>query len=163
MNRSPGPISQTTNSRQDARGVLTYRLLAGYRQIPPTASAPRRPFWPTASLDVTLLENEAYLDRNPPLRQFVATHPAMGATLQSEPRHLLHRALLREANVPLKWSEAAQLDVFLDQHPAIERQLVTDPLLICTARYLAAEPQLRAFLAQNAALSRGFLPPGSSF
>lgn len=114
-------------------------------------------------VDVTLLENEAYLSRNPPLRQLVAIHPTMGATLRSEPRHLLHRALLREANVPLKWSEAAQLDDFLDQHPVIEHQLATDPMLIRTAGYLAAEPQLRAFLEQNATLSRGFLPPGPSF
>jgi hypothetical protein len=114
-------------------------------------------------LDVTLLENEAYLNCNPPLRQFVATHPTMGSTLRNEPRHLLHRALLREANVPLKWSEAAQIDAFLDQHPVIGLQLVTDPMLIRSAGFLAAEPQLRAFLAQNAALSRGFLPPGPSF
>jgi hypothetical protein len=106
----------------------------------------------------SLLENAAYLGRNPGLRQFVAANPEVSAALKSEPRHLLHRALLREANVPLKWSEVAQLDHFLNQYPAIEQQLVRNPALIRAHQFLEARPRLRELLEQNAVLARGFLP-----
>ena len=109
-------------------------------------------------LDPMLLENAAYLESHPGLRQFLAANPDVSATLKSEPRHLLHRALLREANALLKWSEVIQLDAFLDRNPTVERQLVRDPALILTPDFLAAEPRLRDFLARNAALARGFLP-----
>ena len=110
----------------------------------------------------SLLENAAYLGKNPALRQFVAANPDVGAAFKSVPRHLLHRALLREANVPLKWSEVAQLDTFLNQYPAIEQQLVRNPALIRAAQFLEARPRLREFLEQNAVLARGFRPAASS-
>jgi len=105
----------------------------------------------------SLLENAAYLEKNPALRQFIAANPDVGAALRSAPRHLLHRALRREADVSLKWSEVAQLDAFLDLNPAVERQLVRRPALIRTPHFLEAQPRLREFLEQNAALARGFL------
>jgi len=86
----------------------------------------------------------------------------VGSALKSVPRHLLHRALRREANVPLTWSEVAQLDTFLNQNPAIEQQLVRDPALIRAPQFLEARPRLREFLEQNAALARGFLPTAPS-
>jgi hypothetical protein len=110
----------------------------------------------------SLLENAAYLGKNPALRQFVAVNPDVGTALKNTPRHFLHRALLREANVPLKWSEVAQLDAFLNQNPAIEQQLVRNPALIRASQFLEARPRLREFLEQNAALARGFLPVASS-
>ena len=110
----------------------------------------------------SLLENAAYLGKNPALRQFVAANPDVGAAFKSVPRHLLHRALRREANVPLKWSEVAQFDTFLNQFPAIEQQLVGNPALIRSHQFLEARPRLREFLEQNAVLARGFLPSASS-
>jgi hypothetical protein len=109
-------------------------------------------------VDPSLLENQGYLKKNPALHQFLLTNPELGAALQTVPRHFLHRALRREANVPIKWSEVAQLDAFLDQHPAIEQQLVRRPALILKPDFLAAETQLREFLVQHDALARGFLP-----
>lgn len=109
-------------------------------------------------LDLSLVDSVAFLEKHPALRQFLAANPGVSPVLKAEPRHLLHRALLREANVPLKWSEVAQLDVFFDQNPAIERQLVRDPALIRSPEFLANRPRLREFLAQNTALARGFLP-----
>jgi hypothetical protein len=105
-----------------------------------------------------LLENAAYLGKNPALRQFVAANPDVGTALKSAPRHFLHRALRREANAPLTWSEVAQLDAFLNQYPAIEQQLVGNPALIRSHQFLEARPRLREFLEQNAVLARGFLP-----
>ena len=113
-------------------------------------------------IDPFVLESEVYLDKNPALRQFLVSNPEVNVVLKTEPRHLLHRALLREANVLLKWSEVAQLDAFLDQHPVIEQQLMREPALIHAPEFLAAEPQLRGFLTQNAALARGFLPTAPS-
>jgi hypothetical protein len=109
-------------------------------------------------LDSSLLESEAYRAKHPALNQFLATNPDIGPVLKTEPRHFLHRALRREANVPLTWTEVAQLDAFLDQNPAVERQLVRNPALILSPNFLAIRPRLREFLEQNAALARGFLP-----
>jgi hypothetical protein len=105
-----------------------------------------------------LLENPRYLEAHPALGQFLLANPAVDAVLKAEPRHLLHRALRREANVPLKWSEVAELDTFLDRNPAVERQLVRNPTLIREPGFLAVEAPLQDFLARHAALSRGFLP-----
>jgi hypothetical protein len=110
----------------------------------------------------SLLENPAYLEKNPALHQFVAANPEVGAALKSVPRHLLHRALRREANVPLTWSEVAQLDTFLNQNPAIEQQLVRDPALIRAPKFLEGRPRLREFIEQDAVLAHGFLPTASS-
>ena len=109
-------------------------------------------------LDSCLLESAAYRAKHPALNQFLATNPDIGSVLKTEPRHLLHRALRREANVPLKWSEVAQFDAFLNQYPAIEQQLVRNPALILSPDFLAIRPRLREFLELNAALAHGFLP-----
>ena len=113
-------------------------------------------------LESCLLESPAYVERHPALHQFLTTNPEVGPVLQTEPRHLLRRALRREANTPLRWSDVIRLDAFFDQNAAVEQQLVRNPALILTPGFLAAEPKLREFLAQDAALARGFLPAAST-
>ena len=150
---NPPPPGAITDERQAADELLR-ELDLFFDHHPLTENDLRiRPF---------LLENAAYLGKNPALRQFVAANPDVGAALKSVPRHLLHRALRREANVPLTWSEVAQLDAFLNQYPVIERQLVRDPALILSPGFLATRPRLREFLEQNAVLARGFRPAASS-
>jgi len=150
---NPPPPAAITDQRRAAYELLR-ELDLFFDHHPLTENDLRvRPF---------LLENAAYLGKNPALRQFVAANPDVGAALKSTPRHLLHRALRREANVPLTWSEVSQLDAFLNQNPAIERQLVRDPALILSADFLVARPRLREFLEQSAALARGFLPAAPS-
>ncbi len=112
-------------------------------------------------LESCLLESPAYVERHPALHQFLTTNPEVGPVLKTEPRHLLRRALRREANAPLKWSDVIRLDAFFDQNTAVEQQLVRNPALILTPGFLAAEPKLREFLAEDVALSRGFLPAAS--
>src|SRR5207244_4322581 len=45
--------------------------------------------------------------------------------------------------------ELLNFDNFLDSHPAIERDLQKDPLLLKNAAYISAHPELRTFLASN--------------
>ena len=146
---SPPPTAAITDQRRAAFQLL--RELDRFLDHHPLIENDLRP-------DPALLESAAYLEIHPALRQFLETNPEVSAALKSEPRHLLHRALRREANVPLKWSEVVQLDAFLNRSPAVERQLTSDPALIRAPGFLATRPQLREFLAQNTALARGFLP-----
>ena len=146
---SPPPTAAITDQRRASFQLL--RELDRFLDHHPLVEGDLRP-------DPALLESAPYLERHPALRQFLDANPAVSATLKSEPRHLLHRALRREANVPLKWSEVVQLDAFLNRSPAVERQLTGNPALIRATGFLATRPQLREFLAQNAALARGFLP-----
>ena len=145
----PPPAAAITDQRRAAFQLL--RELDRFLDHHPLIESDLR-------LDSSLLESAAYLERHPALRQFLAANPEVSAALKSEPRHLLHRALRREVGVPLKWSEVVQLDTFLNGNPAVERQLVRNPALILTPGFLATEPRLREFLAQDAALARGFLP-----
>ena len=78
--------------------------------------------------------------------------------LQMEPRHLLHRALIREANAPLRFAEVAQLDPFFAEQPAIEREIVENPARICDRDYLKLHPALVDFLVQHPVLNRVLLP-----
>ena len=149
----PPPPAAITDQRRAAFQVL--RELDRFLDHHPLIESDLR-------MDSSLLESAAYLERHPALRQFLAANPEVSPILKTEPRHLLHRALLREANVPLKWSEVAQLDTFFDQYPAIEQQLVRDPALIRASQFLVARPRLREFLEQSAALARGFLPAAPS-
>jgi hypothetical protein len=146
---NPLPTAAITDQRRAAFQLL--RELDRFLDHHPLIEGDLRP-------DPALLESAAYLEGHPALRQFLDANPEVGAALKSEPRHLLHRALRREANVPLKWSEVVQLDAFLNRSPAVERQLTGNPALIRATGFLATRPQLREFLAQNAALARGFLP-----
>jgi len=99
-----------------------------------------------------------YLGRNTELRSFLAANPDVIQALEIEPRHFLRRALIREANFPLRFVEVAQLDPLWAAQPAIEKDLVEHPERIRDRDYLDRHPALNDFLVQHSALYRAFLP-----
>jgi hypothetical protein len=52
-----------------------------------------------------------------------------------------------------KQTPIANFDTFLDAHPAIEKDLKQNPSLVNDATYLSNHPELKTFLAGNAAVS----------
>jgi hypothetical protein len=109
-------------------------------------------------LEPKVMTDRQYLGGHPDLQAFLAANPDIVRTLQLEPRHFLHRALLREASVPLKYSEVAQLDPFFETHPAIEREIVQNPAHIRDREYLRLHPALADYLVQRPLLNRVFQP-----
>jgi hypothetical protein len=108
--------------------------------------------------DPGLVAAPDYLGKHAELQSFLDNNPGVVRALQLEPRHFLHRALMREADAPLKYAEVAQLDPFFAAEPAIERQIVEDPTRIRDRDYLILHPSLDDFLAQHPLLNRVFEP-----
>jgi hypothetical protein len=109
-------------------------------------------------LDTSLSADRHFLCENPDLRNFLTINPDIVRALEMEPLHLLHRALIREANAPLKYSEVAQLDPLFSANPVIERDLIEKPERIRDRDYLNLHPLLGDFLSQHPLLSRVFQP-----
>jgi hypothetical protein len=111
--------------------------------------------------DPELVADRHYLEKTPELQSFLAGNSGVIEGLRMEPRHLLYRALMREASVPLRYAEVAQLDPFFAAQPAIEREIVENPARIRDRDYLNLHPMLGDFLAQHPLLGRVFQPEPS--
>lgn len=105
-----------------------------------------------------LVDDVAYLGRSPELGDFLAANPGVRAGLKLHPRYFLYRALQRQAETPLRFSEIAQLKEVLDAQPALERALNRDAHLIRNPAFLEAHAPLRDFLTDHPELGRVFLP-----
>ena len=112
-------------------------------------------------LDPRLVADRDYLGKNSELQSFLAGNPGVIGALQLEPRHFLHRALIREASVPLRYADVAQLDPFFAVQPAIEREIVENPARIRDRAYVNLHPELGDFLAQHPLFDRVFQPEPS--
>jgi hypothetical protein len=108
--------------------------------------------------DPKLVDDGDFLVKNPELQGFLEANPGVVPALQVEPRHFLHRALLREAGTCLRFGEVAQLDAFFATQPAIEREIVDSPGRIRERDFLDRHPALSDFLIQHPLLDRAFLP-----
>lgn len=109
-------------------------------------------------LKPALVADQAFLKKNPELHEFLRTNQEVPAGLGLYPRYFLHRALLRQANAPLRYSEIAQLKDILDANPTLELALVQKPESIRNADFLAAHAPLRDFLTIHPTLGPVFLP-----
>jgi hypothetical protein len=106
-----------------------------------------------------LVGNTTFLAQNPDLRDFARSSPAATARLSTEPRHLLYRALLRQANVPLPMRELEVFSELFDQEPALERALNENPESIRDPEFLKRQPALHRFLLQRPRLAAVFSTP----
>jgi hypothetical protein len=105
------------------------------------------------------LTDAEYLQAHPELREFLAANPGVVPALASEPRHILHHALMQQASEPLRWSEIMQLDPVLDAAAPLEHELARRPELIHDDAFQRANARLREVLTTHPALGRAFLPP----
>ena len=109
-------------------------------------------------LNPALTGDSAYLKKCPELRDFLSANPDVVQGLKHYPRYFLFRALLREASVPLRYSEIAKLREVLDEEPAVERALAKTPEAIRDATFLQEHARLRSFFEQHSTLAQAFLP-----
>jgi hypothetical protein len=109
-------------------------------------------------LDPALTGDSRYLKKHPELGDFLAANPEVIQGLKHYPRYFLYRALLRQANAPLGYSEIAQFKAVFDERPDLELALTQNPEAIRDPAFLQEHAALRDFLAQHPALARVFLP-----
>ncbi len=109
-------------------------------------------------LDPKLAADNAFLELNPELHNFLGTNPKITEGLKLYPRYYLNRALLRQASVPLPFRELARLRELFRQDPKLERSLTENPEAIRDQVFLNSHPPLRICLAQHPALASAFLP-----
>lgn len=106
-----------------------------------------------------LASDAAFLAENPDLRDFARSNPAAIARLTADPRHLLYRALLRQANAPLPMRELEVFGELFDREPTLERTLNENPESIRDPRFLKRQPALHGFLLQRPRLAAVFSTP----
>jgi hypothetical protein len=107
--------------------------------------------------DPALMTNHAFLDGNPELGNFLNTNPEVLTGLKTYPRYFLYRALLRQASVPLRYSEIAEFKALFDSQPGLEQALVRNPELVRDPRFLQASAPLHDFIVQHPVLKDAFL------
>jgi hypothetical protein len=108
-------------------------------------------------LNPALAEDPAFLEKNPELREFLGANREVREGLKLYPRYFLYRALLRQASVPLRFSEIARLKDVFDRQPSLERALVQRPESIRDPEFLGAHAPLRDFLTLHPILGQAFL------
>jgi len=106
-----------------------------------------------------LVSDAAFLAQNPDLRDFAGSNPAAAARLSADPRHLLYRALLRQASAPLPIRELEVFGGLLDQEPALERVLSEKPESIRNPEFLQRQRALHEFLLGQPRLAAVYLTP----
>ncbi len=109
-------------------------------------------------LDPKLAADNAFLELNPELHNFLGANPKVTEGLKLYPLYYLNRALLRQASVPLSFSELARLRKLFQQDPKLEKTLTRNPEAIRDQGFLDSHPPLRTCLAQHPALASAFLP-----
>ena len=106
----------------------------------------------------SLLTNAQFLESHPQLETFLNEHPSVQTQLKENPSYFMEREKRFDArenrrstnpNPDLNRQEVATMDQFLDKNPGIERELWRNPSLVNNSDYLAAHPQLQAFLSQH--------------
>jgi hypothetical protein len=110
----------------------------------------------------TLVRDATFLAQRPELRDFVQRNRAAIVRLDTDPRHLLYRALLRQASAPLPIREVEVFGDLLDQEPVLERALNENPESIRDPEFLKRQPALRDFLFRRPRLAAAFSTPSST-
>jgi hypothetical protein len=103
-----------------------------------------------------LADDATFLARNPDLRDFARSNPDAIKRVSADPRHLLYRALLRQAHAALPMREMAVFDEVFDREPALERALNANPELIRDAAFLQRQPALKKVFRDQPRLAAAF-------
>ena len=109
------------------------------------------------SRNPNLIDDAAYLNRHPHLKNFLKHHPNTRRELKENPAGFMQREKAREKSeageVPrtsdITQSELRNWDAYLDKHKDVERDLSRNPNLIDDSAYLNNHPHLKAFLEQH--------------
>jgi len=97
------------------------------------------------SRNPSLINNPAFLAKNPALATWLKTHPGAAAEIKENPQAFMAREGLFEAN-EVNHREVASFDRFLDANPRIAASLRRNPSLINNSAFLAKNPALATWL-----------------
>jgi hypothetical protein len=105
----------------------------------------------------SLLNDRAYLQKHPDLRDFLQTHPNTREELKENPRFFMQRERAfqqgekheRGNDRDVTGTELHNFDEFLDSHASIAQDLKKNPSLVDDAAYLQKHPDLRGFLQSH--------------
>lgn len=114
----------------------------------------------TVEANPALATNKEFLASHPEWRSFLEDHADIrqgltanaSAFMRGEDRFDAAEAKSAPAAKESMGNQLRSFDGFLDQHPAIAKQLEVKPSLINDKKYLEAHPELVAFLKNNAAI-----------
>lgn len=109
-------------------------------------------------LNPALVSDDVYLKENPELHDFLNTNSNVLPGLKYYPHYFLYRALLRQADAPLRHSEIAKLKEVLEQQPSLALELAKKPEAIRDPSFLKTHDLLRDFFAQHPEIGKVFLP-----
>ena len=108
----------------------------------------------------SLATNKDFVNDNPAWKAFLEDHPGIRTNLKTDSSAFMRaedRFEAAEARADLAPKEAMRdrlgsFDSFLDQHPAIAKQLEANPSLIKDKAYVTAHPELETFLKDHSAI-----------
>ena len=103
--------------------------------------------------NVDKLEDATFLKQHGQLAEHLKKHPRAATALRAEKRFFLYRELARWAKKPLLRADVVQFDAFLEKHPAVDGPLARKPALLWDGTFMAAHPELAAFLDAHPGLS----------
>ena len=148
---APGPATPAATAAEPANSAELTRLEGFLDQHPNIAERLRE--------NPTLTENAAFQKNHPQLFQFLSRHPGIAAELRARPRWFIHRELYLQSGGQLTRVQLAEFDRFLDQHAPLEKQLRQRPRLLRQSEFINSETDLREFVRQHPAFSRGDAKP----
>lgn len=108
----------------------------------------------------SMIDNKGFMAKNPALTAWLKDHPNVAQELRSDPAALLKAAidLHTLASLPafkglssagISMGELARFDLFLTSHPAIAKELKSNPSLISDAGFTKANPALATWLTAH--------------
>ncbi len=96
-----------------------------------------------------LIEDRAYVNAHPQLREFLEDHPNTREELRETPNFFMarERAFERsERDNDITRTEVRNFDEYLDRHPNQAREIRNNPRLVDDPKYLAKHPELKEWL-----------------
>lgn len=99
-----------------------------------------------------LIDDPAYLNKHPHLKEFLEHHPHTREELRENPNFFMHRENAYERNSESKditKSELKNWDDYVDKHPDVQRDLAKNPKLIDDPAYLSKHPHLEKYLEKH--------------
>jgi phage-related protein len=106
--------------------------------------------------DPTLVNNEEFVENHAALQQFLQQHPELREEFSENPSRFMRQEQRfdrredrnQRGDEDITRGELKNLDVFLDNHPQIAKQLQQNPSLINNEEFLENNPDLQRFLQE---------------
>ena len=104
----------------------------------------------------TLLHDSDFLAHNPPLKQFLDTHPGVSANVRNAPGSIANH------DGQFEWTPAAPItgeggrfySGYLYDHPEVAHQIAANPALLDSPEYVAAHPGLQEYINSHPDVAR---------